>query len=133
MLESADIIKILHLFNYEFHVNSLMLCGKKRNDNTSWKALDAAWKCSYHAEICLEENIVLRRDDNDVYLRVQHTDYRKIKCDGHETDMKLLAKFAKKHNLVVTYTQQERNIQQYIESLNSTREEMYFFKKCLSE
>lgn len=132
-LEADAVIKALPLFNYEFSVSSLQLYENKRNDTECWKALDAAWNRGYHAEIFLEENIKLRGDDNEYRICIEHADYRKMKCDGYETDMKMLADFAKKYNLNITYKRHEREIQQYVDSLKKKQEEMLFFKRAMSE
>lgn len=132
-LESASVLEALPLFDYDFCTNALQLYEKKGREKDGWKALDGAWNRGYHAQIFLDENIMLRCDDNDYRIQIQQADYRKMKCDGYETDMKLLAEFAKKHNLNVTYGRHERTIKKLSEEIKEKQEEMYFFKRCLSQ
>jgi hypothetical protein len=133
IIEAADVVKALPLFDYEFCTNALQVYEKKGKEREGWKALDGAWNRGYHAQIFLEENILLRCDDNDYRIQVQQADYRKMKVDGYETDMKLLADFAKKHNLNVSYGRHERDIEKYSKMIKEKQEEMYFFKRCLSQ
>jgi hypothetical protein len=132
-IESASVLEALPLFDYDFCTNALQLYEKKGREKDGWKALDGAWNQGYHGQIFIEENIMLRRDDNDYRIRIQQADYREMKCDGYETDMKLLADFVKKYNLNVTYSRHERDIEKYSEMVKEKQEEIYFFKRCLSQ
>lgn len=133
IIEAADVVKALPLFDYEFCTNALQVYEKKGKEREGWKALDGAWNRGYHAQIFLEENIMLRCDDYDYRIQVQQADYREMKVDGYETQMKILAEFAKKHNLNVTYNRHERTIKKLSEEIKGKQEEMYFFKRCLSQ
>jgi len=132
VFEAQEVLKVLSLFDFDFDSSELKLEVKKPNTNTeAWKALDKAWKHGYHDSIFLEENVKLRGDDGTYKLVVDKVDYRASKnpreswADG---DMKILAAFAKKHNLSIIYKRREEMIKRHVNAVKESQEEMLFFK-----
>jgi hypothetical protein len=129
---AVDVIKSLPLFDYDYDNRSLKLMERKGASRSVYNAIDAAAQ-GYHCSINLEEDVILRIDDSDMRIQCMKTDYREVGKDMFEDEMRILARFAKKHNLNVTYKRQERDIQKYADSMKEKQEEMMFFKRAMSE